>query len=99
MRSIKDYDILVNATSVGFHAPDESVVPPAILKETKVVLDVVFIPPESKLVQDATSRGSVAISGIRMLVHQARVQFELYTAKQAPFEVMEKALLERIRRL
>jgi len=97
--SVKDYDILVNATSVGFHAPDESVVPPAILKESKVVLDVVFIPPESKLVQDARSRGSVAISGIRMLVHQARYQFELYTGKHAPFEVMEKALLERIRRL
>jgi len=96
---IEDYDILVNATSVGFHAPDESVIPSSILKEGKVVLDVVFIPPETKLVQDAKSRGCVAISGIRMLVHQAMYQFELYTGKQAPFAVMEKALLERISRL
>ena len=98
---IKDYDILVNATSAGFHAPDESVIssPSSILKEGKVVLDVVFIPPESKLVQDARARGCVAISGIRMLVHQAMYQFELYTGKQAPFEVMEKALLERVSRL
>lgn len=97
--SIKDYDILVNATSVGFHAPDESVIPSSILKEGKAVLDVVFIPPESKLMQDAKSRGCVAISGIRMLVHQAMYQFELYTGKRAPFEAMEKALLERISRL
>jgi shikimate dehydrogenase len=99
LSSIEDYDIVVNATSVGFHAPDESVIPPAILREAKVVLDVVFIPPQSKLIRDAKARGCVAISGIRMLVHQARYQFELYTGKQAPFEVMEKALLHRVSHL
>lgn len=97
LSSIKDYDILVNATSVGFNAPEESVIPSSLLREGKVVLDVVFIPPRTKLIQDAESRGCIAISGIRMLVHQAVYQFELYTAKQAPFEVMEKALLEAIR--
>lgn len=97
--SIDDYDILVNATSVGFHAPDESAVPTSILSAGKVVLDVVFIPPESRLVRDARERGCVAIPGTRMLVHQAAYQFELYTGKQAPFEVMEQALLDRISQL
>ncbi len=97
--SIKDHDILVNATSVGFHAPDESIVPPSILKAGSTVLDVVFIPPESKLIQDAESHGCVAIPGTRMLVHQAAHQFELYTGHKAPFEVMEEALLERIQDL
>jgi shikimate dehydrogenase len=95
--TVEDYDILVNATSVGFHAPDESIVPPSALKPGTAVLDVVFIPPRSKLVRDAESRGCIAISGIRMLVHQAAYQFELYTGRQAPFEVMERALLEKIR--
>lgn len=99
LSSIEEYDILVNATSVGFHAPDESAIPSTILKEGKIVLDVVFIPPQSKLIQDAESRSCIAISGIRMLVHQAAHQFELYTGKRAPFEVMERALLERIRHL
>jgi shikimate dehydrogenase len=96
LNSVEEYDILLNATSVGFHAPDESVISLPILKEGKIVLDVVFIPPESKLVRDAKSRGCVTISGIRMLVHQAAYQFELYTGKRAPFGVMEEALLERI---
>lgn len=95
--TVEDYDILVNATSVGFHAPDESIVPPSALKPGAAVLDVVFIPPRSKLVRDAESRGCIAISGIRMLVHQAAYQFELYTGRQAPLEVMERALLEKIR--
>ena len=91
-----DYDILINATSLGFHAPDESAIPPSILRQGQVVLDVVFIPPETKLVQDARSRGAIAISGVRMGVHQAAYQFELYTGKTAPLAVMEKALRECI---
>ncbi len=99
LSSIEEYDILVNATSVGFHVPDESAIPLTILKEGRIVLDVVFIPPQSKLIREAESRSCIAISGIRMLVHQAAYQFELYTGQQAPFEVMEEALLERIRHL
>ncbi|HUV90720.1 MAG TPA: shikimate dehydrogenase [Anaerolineae bacterium] len=99
LASVDETDILVNATSVGFHAPEESIVPPSALRAGKVVLDVVFIPPRTKLVQDAEARGCVAIPGTRMLVHQAARQFELYTGQSAPFEVMEKALLERIQSL
>jgi len=97
--SLRDYDILVNATSVGFHAPDASVVPAAVLGEGKTVLDVVFIPPRSKLVKEAQARGGVGISGVRMLVHQAAYQFELYTGERAPFETMERALLHKIDQL
>jgi shikimate dehydrogenase len=94
--AVEDYDILVNATSVGFHAPDESVVPTSALKKGKVVLDVVIIPPRTRLVEEAEARGSAAIPGTRMLVHQAAYQFELYTGRPAPFEVMEEALLHQI---
>jgi shikimate 5-dehydrogenase len=96
LRSAGDYDILVNATSVGFHAPGDSVIPSSMLSEGKVVLDVVFVPPVSKLVQQARARGCVAIPGTRMLVHQAAYQFQLYTGREAPLDVMERALLETI---
>jgi shikimate dehydrogenase len=99
LTAVHDYDLLVNATSVGFHAPSESIIPPSILKEGRVVLDVVFLPPQSRLVQDAASRGCIAITGTRMLVHQAAYQFELYTGQQAPFQTMEKALLDKIREI
>jgi shikimate 5-dehydrogenase len=60
------------------------------------VLDVVFVPPESRLIREAEARGCVAIRGTRMLVHQAAHQFELYTGQRAPFEVMEGAILAKI---
>jgi shikimate dehydrogenase len=97
--ALRGYDVLVQATSVGFHAPDESIIPLSILQAGKVVLDVVFIPVQSRLVREAASRGCSAISGTRMLIHQALSQFELYTGQKAPFEVMEQALLAQINQL
>ncbi|MGD1006872.1 MAG: shikimate dehydrogenase [Ignavibacteriaceae bacterium] len=96
---IKDYDILINATSVGFNDVKNSIIPAAILLKDKTVLDVVFIPAQSKFIRDALSKDCIVISGIRMLVHQALYQFELYTGQQAPFEVMEKALTNGINKL
>jgi shikimate dehydrogenase len=90
---------LINATSVGFNDVKNSIIPAAILLKDKTVLDVVFIPAQSKFIRDALSKDCIVISGIRMLVHQALYQFELYTGQQAPFEVMEKALTNGINKL
>ena len=99
LEAVESYDVLVNATSVGFHAPSDSVIPPSLLMRGKVVLDVVFMPPESRLIREARAGGCVAIPGTRMLVHQAAVQFQLYTGQEAPLEAMEQALLETIERI
>jgi shikimate dehydrogenase len=91
-----DFSILINATSAGFRAPE---VNPATdrLAPHLVVMDVVFIPAETKLIREARALGCKTVSGSRMLVHQACGQVELYTGgKQAPFLVMEQALLEEI---
>ena len=91
-----DFSILVNATSVGFRAPDvnpaEGKLAPHLL-----VMDVAFIPAETKLISDALLLGCTAINGTRMLLHQACGQIELYTGcSQAPYKVMEEALLKEI---
>lgn len=99
LASAGEYDVLVNATSVGFHAPEESVVPASLLRPGSAVLDAVFLPPQTKLIRDAQARGCTAVPGTRMLVHQALVQFELYTGETAPLEAMEEALLATISRL
>lgn len=93
-RSI-EYDILINATSVGFKS-DASILTAEQMQENKIVLDAVFIPIETTLVKIAKSLGCTAIPGYRMLIHQACYQFELYTGVKAPFEVMEKAMLDKV---
>lgn len=92
LSSIEDYDIIINATSVGLNEPNKSSIPSSVLKPEKVVLDVVIIPPNTKLLKEARSKRCIAISGTRMLIYQAVRQFELYTGKKAPIEAMEQAV-------
>ena len=96
LASAGEYDVLVNATSVGFHASEASIVPASMLQAGSTVLDAVFLPPQTKLLRDAGARGCITVQGTRMLVHQALFQFELYTGVAAPLEVMEEALLATI---
>jgi len=92
LAELADYDILVNATSIGF-GTEESPMPAASLKRGVVVLDAVFVPTETALLKAAKERGGVVVPGYRMLIHQALFQFELFTGRKPPFEVMEQALL------
>jgi shikimate dehydrogenase len=90
------FDLLAHATPVGFHAPEDMLVPDAALKPGMIVFDAVPMPIETRLLRAATARGCVAIPGTRMQIHQAACQFALYTAREPDFAVMEAALLEAI---
>jgi len=93
------HDILVNATSIGFNAPDESPVVPEKLREPLIVMDAVFIPVETRLLREAKDAGCLTIPGVRMLLHQACGQVELYTGHDAPLAVMEKVIAEEMRKM
>ena len=93
--SFSDYDVLVNATSIGFGTEESPVIAESI-KSGIVVLDAVFVPPCTTFLKAAQDRGCKVVPGYRMLIHQALFQFELFTGKKPPFEVMEKALLAAV---
>lgn len=91
-------DILVHTTSVGM-TPNTgvSLVPPEYYRRGMVVMDIVYIPLETKLVKEARAVGCKIIPGYKMLLYQAEKQFELWFKKKPPVEKMEKALLEALR--
>jgi shikimate dehydrogenase len=94
-RKIKDadFDIIVHATPVGMTPnTSESLLSKDQIKKGSVLMDIVTSPLETKLIQEAKKAGAATISGERMLLHQACGQFEIWTGKGAPIEVMEKAL-------
>ncbi|APR74942.1 Shikimate 5-dehydrogenase I alpha [Minicystis rosea] len=94
-----DYDVLINATSVGMREVDaRSPIPEAVLRTGQVVMDIVYKPIETELVRAARARGAIAIHGGRMLLHQAARQLELYTQHEAPLAAMEAALFDQIGR-
>ncbi|MGO9832668.1 MAG: shikimate dehydrogenase [Polyangiaceae bacterium] len=88
-----DYDVVVNATTLGqSDVADASPVPPEALRPGQVVMDIVYKPVRTTLVQAATARGASVVHGGRMLLYQAAAQFELYTGCPAPLDVMDDAL-------
>jgi shikimate dehydrogenase len=97
--AFEPFDLLVHATPVGFHAPADCLISPAVLRAPLVVFDAVPVPIETALLRAARVAGCTTLPGIRMQLHQAMLQFRLYTGLTADLRVMEKALHAAIARL
>lgn len=88
-------DVVINATSIGL-GDGEARVPlnTATLEADMVVADVIFNPPETRLLRDAKSRGCQTLDGLGMLVNQAVIGFKIWTGQDADPQVMRDALEE-----
>jgi shikimate dehydrogenase len=89
-----DTDALINATSIGLY-PNLDAMPPVDLRAAHagmLVCDVVFNPPETRLIRMARQRSLPVLDGLSMLVYQGVIAFELWTQRQAPESVMKRAL-------
>jgi shikimate dehydrogenase len=73
-------------------AYDVSPVPHEILSRFQVVMDIVYAPLETKLLREAKDAGCQVINGLEMLLYQGVAQFELWTGKPAPVELMRRKL-------
>jgi 3-dehydroquinate dehydratase/shikimate dehydrogenase len=85
------FDVIINATPVGMGNSKESP-----LNENEInaryLFEMIYDPPETRLVQMARARGAQIISGVEMFVHQAARQFEIWTGKPAPWDEMLRAV-------
>ena len=92
------FDVIINATSVGMGNLRESPLQENEIK-ARYVFDMIYDPPETRLMKLAKAAGAEVIPGSEMFVHQAARQFEIWTGKPAPADemllVVNKALAER----
>lgn len=86
------FDLIAHATPVGFHDPNATLLPSTALRPGMVVFDAVPTPIQTRLLREANAIGCRTIPGVRMQLHQAERQFELYTGLQPDLAVMEQAL-------
>ncbi len=95
--NLADADVLINATSVGMKPNvDQTLVEPEWLKPDLAVMDIVYNPIETKLTKDSKAAGAKVVSGVEMLIYQGAASFEIWTACNAPVEVMRKAALNHL---
>jgi 3-dehydroquinate dehydratase/shikimate dehydrogenase len=92
------YDIVVNTTPLGTKgvSETESVATADQLRDVKLIYDIVYNPPETRLLREAKTAGAQTINGLEMLIGQAVKQFEIWTEKDAPVEEMRQAALRRL---
>lgn len=101
--SVSGADLVVNATPLGMAsepadhrdptAPSEWT---AQLARGQFVNDLVYRPMVTPLLRAAAAAGATVLNGLPMLVHQAALQFELWTGQRAPVAAMRIAALDHM---
>ncbi|MCP1103540.1 shikimate dehydrogenase [Aequitasia blattaphilus] len=89
-KHIEESSILANATPVGMGKmvgmspiKDES-----MLRKDLVVMDVIYNPEKSRLLEMAEEQGCKIINGKNMLMYQGAKSFEIWTGQKMPLEVV-----------
>ncbi|KAM6577642.1 hypothetical protein CsatB_029479 [Cannabis sativa] len=88
--------ILANATPLGMH-PSTARIPvsEASLADYELVFDSVYTPKNTRLLKEAETAGAIIVSGVEMFLRQAIGQFNLFTERQAPEELMREIILDK----
>lgn len=89
-------ELIVNCTTVGMtHGPGEDATPLSgdAIPATALVYDLVYNPPETRLLREAARAGAATLGGIEMLVYQGAASFEMWLERPAPAPVMLEAAI------
>jgi len=84
-------DLIVNATPVGLNEGDAPLLTRAHFRRDQFVLDTIYAPARTKLLEEAAAAGARAANGLSMLLHQGAAAFELWFNRPAPLEIMRAA--------
>ncbi|MEZ4863981.1 MAG: shikimate dehydrogenase [Caldilineaceae bacterium] len=89
----QEAQLVVNCTSLGM-TPKVEGLPweeKVAFRPGQVVYDLVYNPPQTRLLQKATADGAQAIGGLGMLIWQGAIAFERWTGQLPPVDVMREA--------
>jgi shikimate dehydrogenase len=75
---------------------DEMPFDASLVHEGQLVVDIVYKPLETPLLSVARANGATVANGVAMLAHQAAVQFELWTGREAPIEIMLASVASQV---
>lgn len=96
--AVESADLLVNATPIGAEGgPPMSPLPYTVPADTVplhpalVVVDLVYRPRRTRLLERAALAGCRTVEGIEMLIEQGARSFELWTGGRAPVPEMRRA--------
>jgi 3-dehydroquinate dehydratase/shikimate dehydrogenase len=92
------FDAIVNCTPVGMHPHAHASPLRAEELNCRVVMDLIYRPRRTRLLQLAARRGIETVSGVEMFLAQGSAQWEIWTGLRAPVAAMRRAVLQALRR-
>ncbi len=88
-RHSAEFDYLINCTPCGmFPNMDESPFEGDSITKDHIVFDTIYNPEQTLLVKEAREANARVITGVDMFVHQAAMQFKLFTGQEADVRLM-----------
>ena len=90
------FDAILNATPVGMHPQLEISPLRAGELHCSVVMDLIYRPVQTKLLQIAAAEGIRTVSGLEMFLAQGIAQWELWMGSRAPELAMRRAVLRAL---
>ncbi|MDX6584254.1 MAG: shikimate dehydrogenase [Solirubrobacterales bacterium] len=99
-----DYELILNATTLGLEQANSRPAAPGDLKQLpfdadaiearQIVVDLVYGSHETALASQARERGARVIDGLEVLVHQGAASLRIWTGLTPPIETMRQAARE-----
>ena len=87
-------DLVVNATPIGMRG--EALLSRVTFRPSQCVIDLIYSPPTTPLIERARAGGANGWGGLGMLVRQAAASFAIWTGQQAPLDAMSAAAIRGI---
>ena len=91
---VEGVDLVVNATPIGMRG--ETLLGDATFKPSHCVIDLIYSPPTTPLIERARAAGASGWGGLGMLVRQAAASFAIWTGRPAPLDAMSAAAIRGI---
>lgn len=92
--AFRENRLLINTTPLGMPPYEKEcpLVNEKWLRKEMFVVDLIYKPRETLLLQNAKARGCQTLNGLAMLLEQGILSFERWSGQQAPVEVMTREL-------
>ncbi len=89
-------EIVINCTPLGMHPRVDGCALDRLPPGTRVVFETIYNPLRTRLLDLADRAGCTTVTGLEMFVGQAVAQFQHWTDRTAPADVMRQVVLDRL---
>ncbi len=83
--------VVINATSLGLGLGDPAPLELKRIPRPVRVYDMIYRPPQTALLREASALGITNANGLSMLIHQGALSLAMWTGEPSPVEVMKAA--------